>query len=100
MVLTRSAWHALRMRPGQGEETIRRIEQAAGRLATASIARMDEHLAWFRALPADQRSWVTLVAQQGIASFLEWLRTPPSAGGVASDAYMLRLTGGVFAAAP
>src|ERR1700742_1135991 len=91
MVLTRSAWHALRMRAGQREETIRRIEQAAGRLATQSVARMDEHLPWFRALPADQRSWVSLVAQAGIASFVAWLRSP---------ADVLRLTGDVFAAAP
>ena len=49
------------------ERTIARIEQAAGRLATLSVARMDDELAWFRALPADQRSWVTLVAQAGIA---------------------------------
>src|ERR1700761_9526647 len=79
------------MRPGQREQTIRRIEQAAGRLATQSVARMDEQLAWFRALPADQRSWVSLVAQAGIASFVEWLRTPDD---------VLRLTGEVFRTAP
>ena len=32
-----------------------RIERAAGALATPSVARMDETLPWFRALPADQR---------------------------------------------
>ncbi len=79
------------MKAGHREETIRRIEQAAGRLATQSVARMDEELPWFRALPADQRSWVTLVAQAGVASFVEWLRTPDD---------VLRLTGEVFAAAP
>ncbi len=46
---------------------------------------------WFRKLPADQRSWVSLVAQAGIASFVEWLRTPDD---------VLRLTGEVFRAAP
>jgi hypothetical protein len=35
---------------------------------------MDEILPWFRGLPADQRSWVTLVAQAGVRSFVEWLR--------------------------
>jgi hypothetical protein len=79
------------MRPAQREQTIQRIEQAAGRLATQSVARMDEQLAWFRALPANQRSWVSLVAQAGIASFVEWLRSPDD---------ILRLTGDVFAAAP
>ena len=79
------------MRPALQDETIRRIEQAAGRLATQSVARMDEQLPWFRELPADQRSWVTLVAQAGLQSYVDWLRTPDD---------VLRLTGEVFATAP
>jgi PucR C-terminal helix-turn-helix domain/GGDEF-like domain len=79
------------MKPGHDERTIRRIEQAAGRLATQAVARMDDELPWFRTLPADQRSWVMLVAQAGIASFVEWMRSPDD---------VLRLTGEVFAAAP
>src|SRR5687768_17449261 len=62
--------------------TVRRIERSAGGLATAAIARMDESLPWFRELPADQRSWVMLVAQAGVRSLVEWLR---SGGGTASD---------------
>jgi hypothetical protein len=77
--------------PARREETIRRVEQAAGRIASQSVARMDDQLSWFRKLPADQRSWVSLVAQAGIASFVEWLRTPDD---------VLRLTGEVFRAAP
>jgi hypothetical protein len=73
------------------EETLRKIEQAAGRVATQSVARMDDELPWFRTLPADQRSWVMLVAQAGIASFVEWLRSPDD---------VLRLTGEVFGTAP
>ena len=49
---------------------------------------MDDELRWFRELPADQRSWVTLVAQAGLQSFVEWLRSPDD---------VLRLTGEVFA---
>ncbi|GAA4451663.1 PucR family transcriptional regulator [Phytohabitans houttuyneae] len=55
-------------------ETVRRIERSAGSLATASVARMDETLPWFRELPADQRAWVMLVAQAGVRSLVEWLR--------------------------
>jgi hypothetical protein len=73
------------------DETIRRIEHATGKLATQSVARMDEQLPWFRELPADQRSWVTLVAQAGLQSYVDWLRSPDD---------VLRLTGEVFAAAP
>ena len=60
------------------DESIRAIERAAGALATTSVARMDEVLAWFRGLPADQRSWVTLVAQAGVRSFVAWLRANAS----------------------
>ncbi len=62
---------------GEGiDDSIRAIERATGALATASVARMDDVLPWFRGLPADQRSWVTLVAQAGVASFVAWLREP------------------------
>jgi hypothetical protein len=61
--------------------TLRQIERSAGALATASVARMDDTLPWFRALPADQRSWVMLVAQAGVRSLVEWLRDGgPDAG--------------------
>lgn len=84
-------WQAGGVRPGVSEDTIRRIEQAAGGLATQSVARMDEALPWFRELPPDQRSWVTLVAQAGLQSYVEWLRSPDD---------VLQLTGEVFASAP
>jgi PucR C-terminal helix-turn-helix domain/GGDEF-like domain len=71
--------------------TLRRLERASGALATQAVARMDEDLPWFRAMPADQRSWVMLVAQAGIASLVEWCRDPGNPP---------RLTGEVFGAAP
>ncbi len=37
---------------------------------------MDERLPWFRSLPADQRSWVTLVAQAGISGYVTWAEGP------------------------
>ena len=61
---------------GSGElaATRQRVERAAGALATASVARMDEVLPWFRQVPADQRAWVMLVAQAGVRSLVDWLR--------------------------
>jgi len=49
-------------------ETVRRLEQAMGALGTAAMASMEERLPWFRALPAENRSWIGLVAQAGIAA--------------------------------
>jgi len=71
--------------------TVRRLELASGALATQSVARMDEKLPWFRAMPADQRSWVMLVAQAGIAAFIDWLHHPERTP---------EITGEVFGAAP
>ena len=71
--------------------TLRRLERASGSLSTRAVARMDDELPWFRTMPADQRSWVMLVAQAGLASFVEWCRSPDRRP---------RLTGEVFGAAP
>jgi hypothetical protein len=75
--------------------TLQRIEKQAGALATAAVAQMDEELPWFRALPADQRSWVMLVAQAGVRSLVEWLRSGGSSSGGAEE-----ISDDVFAAAP
>jgi hypothetical protein len=53
---------------------IRRLEEAVAPLTQAAIARMAEDLSWFRALPAQERSWIGSIAGAGIASFVEWFR--------------------------
>jgi DNA-binding PucR family transcriptional regulator len=62
--------------PRVNAETARRIERATGALGTAAIAAMDERLPWFRNMSAENRSWLGLVAQAGIAAFLDWIRHP------------------------
>ena len=79
------------MRAHPSAATLSRLERSSSSLATQAVARMDEELSWFRAMPASQRSWVTLVAQAGIASMVEWCRNPGRPP---------RLTGEVFGAAP
>jgi DNA-binding PucR family transcriptional regulator len=37
---------------------------------------MDERLPWYRKMSAEHRSWLGLVAQAGIAAFLDWIRHP------------------------
>jgi hypothetical protein len=75
--------------------TLRRVERHAGALASSAVARMEETLPWFRALPADQRSWVMLVAQAGVRSLVEWLRSGATAAASTSE-----ISDEVFAAAP
>ena len=54
--------------------TLRRVERSSGDLASAAIRRMEASHEWYRALSAEDRSWVGLVAQAGIAAFVSWLR--------------------------
>jgi hypothetical protein len=52
------------------------MERATGALGKAAIAALDERLPWFRNLSAENRSWLGLVAQAGIAAFIDWIRHP------------------------
>ena len=71
--------------------TVRKLERATGSLATAAMARMDSTLPWFGAMSAAERSWVGLIAQAGIAAFVEWFRHPEQ---------QLEITADVFGTAP
>ena len=62
--------------PQVNAETVRRMERATGALGTAAISAMDERLPWYRNMSAENRSWLGLVAQAGIAAFLDWIRHP------------------------
>jgi hypothetical protein len=65
--------------PARGQvryETVQRLERAMGSLSTAAIASMDTRLAWFRAMSAENRSWIGLVAQAGLAAFVDWVKHP------------------------
>jgi hypothetical protein len=61
---------------GLRADTIGRLRRASGELATSAVGRMEHNLPWFAAMSAEDRSWVGLVAQAGIASFIEWLHEP------------------------
>jgi DNA-binding PucR family transcriptional regulator len=69
----------------------RRLEQGMPDLARAAAARMEDHLPWYRALSAEDRSWVGLVAQAGIGAFVAWFREPDAD---------LKITADVFGTAP
>lgn len=56
------------------EATARRMQHGIGELSTATLHRLDEKLGWYRALSAEDRSWVGLVAQAGISAFVDWFK--------------------------
>ncbi|MHB1613180.1 MAG: PucR family transcriptional regulator [Actinomycetes bacterium] len=67
--------------------TVQRLERATAELSTAALAQMDATLAWYRAMPAESRSWVGLVAQAGVAAFVEWFRRPDTPLAVTADVF-------------
>jgi PucR C-terminal helix-turn-helix domain/GGDEF-like domain len=73
--------------PRRSPATVRRLEASMGALATAATARMDEVLPWYRAMPAENRSWVNLVAQAGVAAFVEWFRQPETPQAISADVF-------------
>ncbi len=79
-------------RSGVQAETVRRLERATGALGTAAMAAMDERLPWFASMSAENRSWLGLVAQAGIAAFVDWVKHPERARPA--------VTGEVFGTAP
>ncbi|WP_249051517.1 CdaR family transcriptional regulator [Cellulomonas fimi] len=76
--------------PTTGTDTLRRLRDGSGLLGAAAMRRLDEDLAWYRALSAEHRSWVGLVAQAGINAFVSWYAEPTTLHGVSE----------IFATAP
>jgi hypothetical protein len=70
--------------------TLRRLELAAGDLASACLAAMEQQ-PWFGRLTADQRAAVLLVTQRGVVNFVAWLDEPSET---------IRLTAEAFRIAP
>lgn len=65
----------------------RRLEQSVGPLATAAAARMERELDWYRQLTAEDRSWIGLIVQNGIASFVDWFRDPRPVSALAAAVF-------------
>jgi DNA-binding PucR family transcriptional regulator len=76
---------------GVSAATRRRVERSMAGLSRSASTRMDETLPWYRALSAEDRSWVGLVAQAGIGAFVAWLSQPDGT---------LTITADVFGTAP
>ncbi|MFN8076166.1 MAG: helix-turn-helix domain-containing protein [Kineosporiaceae bacterium] len=75
------------MTHAEPDAALLRLRRNSGKLATAAAQRMDESLPWFRAKSAQDRSWVGLVAQAGIAAFISWFEKPGTVPAVTSDVF-------------
>lgn len=72
-------------RPSEATRTA--VARAGGDLGAAAVRQMETDLAWFRSLSAENRSWVGLVAQAGITSFLEWFSGEDERPAVTADVF-------------
>jgi hypothetical protein len=67
--------------------TVERLKANIGKLSTATLKQLDETLPWYRGLRPDERSALGMVAQKGIASFVNWYERPASPAWVLSDVF-------------
>lgn len=74
-------------RDGPRAATVRRLERAIGPLAKKVVADLDRDLPWYRAMSAQERSWLGLVAQAGIAAFVAWYRSPSTRAGTTAEVF-------------
>ena len=63
------------------------LRSITGDLSTTVHKRMEQQLPWFLEMPPGRRSAVGLVAQAGIASFVQWFENPDAATWVARDVF-------------
>ena len=63
------------------------LRSITGDLSTSVHKRMEQELPWFLEMPPGRRSAVGLVAQSGIASFVQWFENADSATWVARDVF-------------
>lgn len=64
-----------------------RVARAAGDLGAAAVQQMEADHEWYRSLSAENRSWIGLVAQAGITSFLEWFGGDQERAAVTADVF-------------
>jgi len=72
-------------RPRPSAATRNRVARAAGDLGAAAVQQMETDHEWYRSLSAENRSWVGLVAQAGITSFLDWFGGDQAQPAVTAD---------------
>jgi hypothetical protein len=73
--------------PRGSAATQKSIERSAAPLSKAANKHMETHYDWYRDLSAEDRSWVGLVAQAGIAAFIAWYRDPSDTPKVSVDVF-------------
>ena len=69
------------------KQTLSWLRNISGDMASATLARLERDLPWYKDMPPSRRSAVGMVAQAGITSFISWYESPESTPWVASDVF-------------
>ncbi|MDP9828145.1 PucR family transcriptional regulator [Kineosporia succinea] len=77
------------------EATVANLRAARGVLAGEAVRRMEDALPWYRAMSAQDRSWLGLIAQAAISAFIAWYADRPTSG-----TRRVEITADVFGTAP
>jgi len=73
--------------PRSSAATHRNLEQNSAALSQFANKHMETHYDWYRDLSAEDRSWVGLVAQAGIAAFIAWVQDPSETPQLSVDVF-------------
>jgi hypothetical protein len=66
---------------------VQRLKNAVADVGQAALARMERDLPWFRQLSAEDRSWIGLIVQAGVNSFISWYREPGETRAITADVF-------------
>src|SRR5690625_870627 len=68
-------------------DVIRRLRGGTDLLTSAALKRLEADVPWYGELAAEDRSWIGMVAQSGIAAFIAWYEEPTAATYNAADIF-------------
>ncbi len=69
------------------KQTLSWLRNISGDMSSATLARLERDLPWYKDMPPSRRSAVGMVAQAGISSFISWYDSPESTPWIASDVF-------------
>src|SRR5690625_4304423 len=68
-------------------DVVRRLRGGTDLLTSAALRRLEDDVPWYGELAAEDRSWIGMVAQSGIAAFIAWYEEPTAATYNAADTF-------------
>ncbi|MCZ4498350.1 MAG: transcriptional regulator, CdaR family [Marmoricola sp.] len=73
--------------PRTRAQIAQRLTRASGALSTAALSRMEGDMPWVTQLPAEDRSFIGLIVQAGIKSFIDWYRHDEAASPISAEVF-------------